>query len=264
MLIKLIKFEFTKRWKALRYVLLGFILLQTLLLIITRSFFWDSNIAKVFVEDNATINSVPFALSMILYFLLTIFIVLEPFIEGLLRYSKDLSGKQAALELMIPIVSWKKIISKLITVLCSTVVCFGLATLSIVSFILINGNFAKSIVNSILNFIQSLFQSPSGLILASLYIIFSLISIYMLAFFCIAFSKAISHKNKIAVPLGIVIFVICVAVLSFINIQVQRIPIVEYNILGTEDSLSSTIVNVIVFLSALFGTSWLMEKRIEY
>ena len=39
MLIKLMKFEFVKRWKALRYVLLGYILLQTALLIISGAFY---------------------------------------------------------------------------------------------------------------------------------------------------------------------------------------------------------------------------------
>lgn len=266
MLIKLMKFEFIKRWKALRYVLLGYILLQTLLLIITRSFFWNSNIVKFFVENDANSckGSISFVLTMILYFILAIFIGVLPFIEGLYRYGKDLSGKQSVLELMMPIISWKKIISKLITALCSTVICVGLATLSIVTFILTNSNFENSIVNAILNFIKGIFQSPVSFILATLYIIFCLLSIYLIAFCCIAFSKSISHKNKIAVPIGIAAFVICIAALAFLNIQVQRIPIVEYNILGTEDSLSSTIVSVLVFLAALFGTSWLMENKIEH
>ena len=266
MLIKLIKFEFIKRWKALRYVFLGYMLLQTLLLIITRSFLWNSDIIKLFAENdtNSCNGSISFVLTMILYFILAIFMGVLPFIEGLYRYSKDLSGKQSVLELMMPIISWKKIVSKLITALCSTVICVGLATLSIVTFILTNSNFERSIVNEILNFINGIFQSPASFILASLYIIFCLLSIYMIAFCCIAFSKSISHKNKIAVPIGIAAFVICIAALAFLNIQVQRIPIVKYNILGTEDSLSSTIMSILVFFAALFGTSWLMENKVEH
>ena len=266
MLIKLVKYEFVKRWKALRYALLGYILLQTLLLIITRSFFWNSDIVKIFVENdtNSCGNSTPFILTMILYFILAIFIGVLPFIEGLYRYDKDLSGKQSVLELMMPIVSWKKIISKLIAALYSTIISVGLATLSIVTFILIISNFEKSIVNGILNFIGDIFQSPTMFIFASLSIIFCFLSVYMIIFCCIAFSKSISHKNKIAAPIGIVTFVLLIAALAFLNIQVQKIPIVKYNILGTEDSLSSTIMSILVFLAALFGTSWLMENKIEH
>ena len=266
MLIKLMKFEFIKRWKALRYILLGYILLQTLLLIITRSFLWNSDIVKFFAENDANSckGSISFVLTMILYFILAIFIGVLPFIEGLYRYGKDLSGKQSPLELMLPIVSWKKIISKLLTALCSTIICVGLATLSIVTFILINSNFEKSIVNGILDFIKGIFQSPVSLILGSLYIIFCLLSIYMIAFCCIAFSKSISHKNKIAVPIGILTFVLLIAALAFLGTLIQRIPIVKYNILGTEDSLSSTIMSILVFFAALFGTSWLMENKMEH
>lgn len=56
MLNKLMKFEFVKRWKALRYVLLGYILLQTSLLIIARSFFWNSEATRIFVEKTSAPN----------------------------------------------------------------------------------------------------------------------------------------------------------------------------------------------------------------
>lgn len=266
MLINLIKYEFVKKWQALRHVLLGYILIQTVLLIIARGFLWNSDIAKIFIESDNSFSggSVPFGLTMILYFVLAIFLGALPFIEGLYRYDKDLSGKQSVLELMIPIISWKKIISKLITAVCSTIIGIGLATLSIVTFILIISNFDQSIVNEILNFMQNIFQSPTRFIVGSLYIIFNLLSIYMIAFCCIAFSKSISHKNKIAVPIGILTFALLVAALGFLNIQVQRMPIVEYNMFGTKDSLSATMMSILVFFTALFGTSWLMENKIEH
>lgn len=267
MLIKLMKYEFVKKWKALRYVLFGYILLQTLLLIITRSFLWNSDIIKFFAENDtySCRNSISFMLTMVLYFILAILIAVLPFIEGLSRYGKDLSGKQSVLELMIPITSWKKIISKLIASLCSTIVLVGLAALSIVTFILTNSNFEKSIANGILNFIEGIFRSPAEFILTSLYIIFCFISLYMIVFCCIAFSKSISHKNKIAVPIGIAAFAFSIAALALLNtLLIERIPIVNYSILGAKDSLSSTIMSILVFIAALFGTSWLMENKIEH
>ena len=266
MLINLIKYEFVKRWKTLRYIFLGYILLQTLLLIISSAFFWNSNMAKVFIEpsNNCQGIGISSALAMGLYFILAILIVMFPFIESLYRFDRDLSGKQSALELMIPVISWKKIVSKLITVLCSTIICIGLGTLSIITFILLSSNFEKSIVDGILNVIKDIFQSPTQFILSTLYILLCFLSIYLIIFFCIAFSKSFSHKNKIAAPIGILTFVLLIAALALLNSLILRIPLIKFTILGTEDSLSSIIMSLLVFLAALFGTSWLMENKIEH
>ena len=115
MLINLTKYEFVKRWKALKYVLLGYVLIQTLLLIISSSFFWNSNMVKVFTEANNDGRGIgiPSGVAMAAYFIMAFGIVLFPFIESLYRFDKDLSGKQSVFEQMLPIISWKKIISKL-------------------------------------------------------------------------------------------------------------------------------------------------------
>ena len=266
MLSKLIKYEFVKRWKASRYVLLGYVLLQALLLVMTRSFFWNSGIIKVFTENDtsSSLIGVPFGLAMMLYFLLAVFIGLFPFIEGLYRYDKDLSGKQSTLELMMPVNSWKKIVSKLITVLCSTLIGFGLATLSVITFILVNSNFDKRIVDEILKFFQSIFQSPINFILNLLYILFNLLSVYMIIFCCIAISKSISHKNRIAVPIGIMAFILIIAALAALNGLMLMVPLVEFSIFNIVDSLSSMIMSLLVFLGTLSGTSWLMENKVEH
>jgi len=172
-------------------------------------------------------------------------------------------GKQSALELLIPVISWKKIISKLITVVSTTIIGIGLGTLSVVTFILVSSKFNKNIVDVILNVISNIFQSPTQLILGTLYILLCFSSIYLISFFCIAFSKSFSHKNKIAVPIGIITFVLILSALGSLNTLVLRIPIVTFTIFGTPDSLSSIIVSLLVLIAALFGTSWLMENKIE-
>ena len=174
MLIDLMKYEFVKRWKASRYVLLGYILLQAALLIVSGAFFWNGNMAKVFTEksfecQNAGTSSV---IAMLLYFIAALLIVIYPFIEGITRFNKDLSGRQSVLELMIPIKSWKKIVSKLITVLCSTIIGAGLGTLSVITFVLLSSNFDKSIVDGILNTLHSCLSITWPLILDTLYILF--------------------------------------------------------------------------------------------
>ena len=262
----LIKYEFIKRWKTLRYFFLGYILLQTLLLIISNAFFWNSNMAKVFSETSNNCQGIGISsgLAMVLYFIMAMLIVMFPFAESLYRFDRDLSGKQSVLEFMIPVIAWKKIVSKLITVLCSTIICIGLGTLSIITFILLSSHFEKSIVDVILSVINNIFQSPTQFILSTLYILLCFSSIYLISFFCIAFSKSFSHKNKIAAPIGILTFVLLIAALASLNTLVLRIPIITFTILGTEDSLSSIIVSLLVLLAALFSTSWLMENKVEH
>ena len=265
MLINLTKYEFAKRWKALRYVLLGYILIQTLLLVISSTFFWNSNMVKVFTEANNEGQGIgiPSGMAMVLYFIMALGIAILPFIESLHRFDKDLSGKQSVLEQMLPIISWKKIISKLVTVLCTTIIGIGLGVCAVIAFVLMSSNFDKSIVDLLLNFFKSIFQSPTQFILGALYILFCFSSIYLIMFFCIAFSKSLTSKNKIAVPMGIATFVMLVAAISSLGTLLENVPLAQITILGETDSLSSLILSFIIFIAALFGTSWLMEKKIE-
>ena len=266
MLIDLMKYEFIKRWKASRYVLLGYILLQIALLAVSGAFFWNGNMAKVFTEknfecQNAGTSSV---IAMLLYFIAALLIVIYPFVEGITRFNKDLSGRQSVLEHMIPVKSWKKIVSKLITVLCSTIIGAGLGALSVITFVLLSSSFDRRIVDGILNTLHTAFQSPGLLILDILYILFCFLSMYVIIYFCIAFSKVFSHKSKIAVPIGMVTFILIIVVLANLSTLLQRIPIVHFTILASEDSLSSIIMSVLVFLAALYGTSWLMDNKVEH
>jgi hypothetical protein len=264
MLIRLLKYEFVKKWISLRYILLGYILLELLLLIISKSFLWNGNMSQIFFDNNSCDGiGASSVLTMLLYFILAIFIMVFAVIENIYRFDRDLSGKQSVLELSIPVISWKKIMAKLVTALCSTGIFIGLGTLAIVMFVLISSHFEKGIVDEILQFIQVLLQSPIRFTLGALYIVFCILSIYMIIFFCTAFSKAITYKNKFAVPIGVASFAVLIAALTFLNDLVMRFPIVRFNLLG-DDSLSSLIISVLVFLAALSCTSWLMENKIEH
>jgi hypothetical protein len=267
MLIKLVKYEFEKKWKTLRFVLLGYLLLQILLLFLTRSLFWAGDYAKIFTQNREDFTgiSVPFIVTMLLYFGLAVSIGLFSFFEAMYRFGRDLSGKQAVLELMLPITSGKKIVSKIIINLCSNIVCIGLSAFSIMIFILINSNFEKSIVNGILNWITQIVQSPGRTILVSVYIMFCFASLYAVVFCCIAFSKSISNKRKISIPVGIASLACFIAVWCVYanTLLIERFPIINYTILGEKNSLSSDMMNIIIFSGALFVTSWLMENKTE-
>lgn len=266
MLINLMKYEFLKRWKSSRFILLGYLLVQTLLLVISSAFLWNSNMAKVFTETNNDWQGIGVSagITMASYFLLSILIIIFPFTESIYRFNRDLSGKQSPLEIMIPAISWKKIVSKLVPALCNTILCIGLGAASIITFMLISSKFDKSVVDGIMDFFNGIFQSPTQFTLDALYLLFCFSTMYLIIFFSIALSKSFSHKNKIAAPIGIVTFVAIIAALAFLGTLLQSMPLVQFTLLGTEDSLSSIILSVLVFLAALFGTSWLMESKIDH
>ena len=266
MLVNLMKYEVLKRWKSSRFILLGYLLVQALLLSISYAFVWNDNMANVFTNPSNNCQGIGVwaGITMAVYFLLSILIIIFPFTESIYRFSRDLTGKQSPLEMMIPAISWKKIVSKLVPVLCNTILCVGLGAASIVTFILVSSKFEKSVVDEISNFFNNLFQSPGRTILDVLYVLFCFSTMYLIIFFCIAFSKSFSHKNKIAAPIGIVTFVILIAALAFLGTLMQSMPIVQFTVVGTEDSLSSMIVSLLMFGGALFGTSWLMENRIDH
>src|SRR5665648_761260 len=82
------------------------------------------------IGNNGQNGSFTFGVITILYFVFAAGVFSFPFIETINRFEKDLSGKQAVLELMIPIISWKKILAKLIVAVVTTVVFQMIAALS--------------------------------------------------------------------------------------------------------------------------------------
>jgi len=151
MLVKLLGYELYKKWKMARYILGGFIVLQVILLIIT-SVFLGTDATRMITEigNNGQNGSFTFGVITILYFVFAVGVFFFPFIETINRFEKDLSGKQAVLELMIPIISWKKILAKLIVAVVTTVVFQMIAALSVLAYILVNSDFNKKILDSIM------------------------------------------------------------------------------------------------------------------
>lgn len=263
MLVKLLGYELYKKWKVSRYLLGGFIVLQVLLLTIIRIFLWNDALAKTVMGDRLQNGSFTLGLISLLYFGFAAGLFFLPFVENVYRFEKDLSGKQAVLELMLPIISWKKILSKLIVTLCMTIVFQMIAALSIMAYIFVNSNFNKEIVDSILNNVRIIISSPAKNAYLALTMLFLLASLYMLVMFCIAFSKSISHKNRIAVPIGFGMFIACFVVLIVAVTQLEKFPIVKFDLFGIKQSLSEMIFNILFFVLPFLGASYLMEKRIE-
>jgi len=264
MLAKLLAYELYKKWKVLRYIVGGFVVLQVFMLAISRILL-GNDVTKMImgIGEHGQNGSFTLGLISLLYFGFAAGVFFLPIFETIYRFEKDLSGKQAVLELMIPIVSWKKLLAKLIVTLCTIIVCQIIASLSIVAYILVNSNFNKSIADSILKIARELLSSPGKSSYIALSLLFALALFYMLVMFCITFSKSISHKNRIAVPIGVGLFIGCVIASVYSGVQIGKFPIIKLDIFGVEQSLSVLIFEILLFVLPFLGASFLMEKRIE-
>lgn len=246
---KLISFELLKKWKNFRGVFIGIIALQAVLLLVSKITFSDKfNIALGF--------------TLLLYALTIMMMTCFPLIESMYCFNKDLSGKQSVFELSIPIISWKKVLAKLIV---SVLYILILLLLAFVSLLIMSSIFTDSAQFGVLfsRVYSRIVSAPMEFITQLVLVIFNFASLLIVAYFCIALSKAISHKNKIAVPIGIALFIAYCVVYGLISEQIKKIPVVVFNIGGSNYSLTSIMFNVVIFALAFAGTSWLVEKKIE-
>ena len=275
MLGKLIAYELAKKWKSSKFLLLGYVMVQAIILFVIRVFSWNEGISEgFFLVENSTAQAnidaaptgsvtAPFAILTVVFFILALFIGAYPFIESIYRYERDLSGKQAYLELMIPAVGWMKVLAKLIATMVSLVICGALSLFSMFLFFMINSKF-RYLTELIRNFIDFIGSDGLKAAMMILFMLFVFASTYMTIFFCISVAKSFTHKNTIAVPIGIFAFIIIIACIGLISNQLNELPTVIYNIGTLTFTLSSTLLDIAVFLAMLAGTSWLIEKKIEH
>lgn len=276
MLGKLITYELAKKWKTSKFLLLGYILVQAVILFVTRVFLWNGEIERGFSINGGTapagddVNfavsngvSATFVILTAVFFLLALFIGAYPFIESIYRYERDLSSKQAYLELMIPAVGWMKVLSKLIATMVGLVICGTLSLFSMFMYLMINSNF-RYLADIISHLMNSLADNGLKVALIVLFMLFSFASTYMTIFFCISVAKSFTHKNTVAVPIGILVFILITSCIGLIATQLGGLPIVTWNIGEITFTLSSSLLDIAVFMVMLAGTSWLMEKKIEH
>ncbi|NLV36857.1 MAG: hypothetical protein GXY17_09325 [Clostridiaceae bacterium] len=273
MLGKLIGYEFIKKWRTSKFVLLGYAMIQAALLLIMRVFLWNEHVAKGFQVklDGVIINEgsasgdvgAAFAVLSGIFFLLALFIGAYPFLESIYRFERDLSGKQAYLELMLPVAAWKKVLAKLITTLGSLIVCGTLSLMSMFVYFMVNSNF-KYFLEIVKAFMEALLRDGLSIVLLVLNMLFAFAFFYLVIFLCITIAKSFTHKNAIAVPIGILAFVLAITGMAALEAQVDKVPIYTYSILGSEFTVSSILLELALFVLALMGTSQLMEKRIEH
>jgi hypothetical protein len=271
MLGKLIGYELVKKWKSSKFVLFGFVMIELVLLLIIRMFLWNEGFGEGIVIDsdavhvNESANAGPaFIILSLLYFILTFFIGAYPFLESIYRFERDLSGKQAYLELMLPAASWKKVFSKLIATVAGLIICGSLSLAAMFTYIMVNSNF-KDFMEILRFLIDAItIDNVLNLILLILAMLFAFALFYLIIFFCIAIAKSFTHKNVIAIPIGILAFTLISLITAYIEAKILDVPLYTYTVFGAKFTLSNMLLDIMLFITALIGTSWLMEKRIEH
>jgi len=271
MLTNLLKYEFMKKWKSMKYILLGYAILEVILLVTNRILLSRNGNEMLFGDGTITNEKIGFLffISIVFYFLLIVLISIFPFFEGVTRYEKDLSGKQAPLELMIPAPSWKKILSKLISTIGVTIVCVVIALASVMIFILVMSDFDKVVLTAFSNWFKTILEYPFSSIVTVAFVILAYASFYLLVNFCTAVAKSITHKNKLSTLISIITFGVLVVIMTYLSIRIDNYPIVSFEFYkgletGFVSSLSSIILDVAILIFSFTGTSYIMEKRIEY
>lgn len=271
MLTNLLKYEFMKKWKSMKYILLGYALMEVILLVTNRILLSRDGNEMLFGDGTITSEKVGFLffICIIFYFLFIVLISIYPFFEGVTRYEKELSGKQAPLELMIPAPSWKKVLSKLISTIVVTICCIIISLASVMMFILVMSNFDKVVLTQISNWLKTILDYPFSLLFTIIYVILSYAAFYLLINFCTAVAKAITHKNKLSTLISIITFGVLVAIMTYLSIAIENYPIVTFTFFkglatGMASSLSSIILDIVILSFFFAGTSYIMEKRIEY
>ncbi|HEY5563232.1 MAG TPA: hypothetical protein VIK72_16050 [Clostridiaceae bacterium] len=247
---KLLSFELLKKWKTYKIALISVIILQAILMLVSRLTFDNKfDIALGFI--------------MFIYVLTIMLMFCFPLIEIMYRYNKDLSGKQSVLELSIPIISWKKVLAKLIV----SVGCIGffilLALASLILYSAVFGYSSETISSDFISLFNQIIAAPDKFIIGLIYGVFTLASFILTIYFCITLSKVISHKNKIAVPISIGIFIAYNVALWFIAQQINKIPAVSFNLWGSNYSILASVFDIVMFALVFVGTSWLVENKIE-
>lgn len=248
MMMDLVKYEMLKLWKKMKMTYLIFLLVQSAILII-MIFIPES--PEISIPGNTGISDIIVTLLMMLFFISSVVIIFVPIAESSSIFSNDLSGKQSTLELLLPPVTWKKIIAKLIVVLLHTMFCILLALLSIVLFFIAYVDHMQALM-----FLQDVF-SKILLSICGIPIMCSII------YFSIATSKSLTHKKKIAIPIGIFMCVAIVTIYLFTSFKLEKFPLFQYNLLGTEMYLSGNLLDIIVFVIVFLGTTWLIDHKIE-
>lgn len=271
MLTNLLKYEFMKKWKSMKYVLLGYAIIEVILLVTSKVLHATSGDPVPFINDGTSDMQVGIFLFIctIFYFLFIVLISIYPFFEGVTRYEKELSGKQAPLELMIPAPSWKKVLSKLIATIVVTICCIIISLASVMMFILVMSDFDKVVLTAFYNWFKIILEYPFSLLFTIFFVILSYAAFYLLINFCTAVAKAITHKNKLSTLISIITFGALVAIILYLSIKIENYPIVTFTFFkglatGMASSLSSIILDIAILSFFFAGTSYIMEKRIEY
>lgn len=197
-----------------------------------------------------------------IYMFILFFLFFYFFAEPLVRFGYDVSGKQSSFELLIPQQSWKKITAKLIVGIAGiiAVIIFDILAVFAISLILSGGSIVPFLAESLQKLPHFIF---GDLITSILFVLFGFLSFYTLIFFCLSVSRSLSNKNKLSVLIGILTFIAYWIVTGILRGLILYIPSPVIRGFGSNSYLSAILLDIAIFAATFWGTSFLMEKKIE-
>lgn len=264
-MIKLLKFELRKVWINNRSSILAFIGIQVVLILLIRLLFWDDGLKNALLADGifAVGFGAKIVIACMLYYLSAFLLPIGSFIECVYRFDRDLGGKNAVFELMLPIKSVKFVLAKLIASTAAFLTFTLLSVVSLVAFYMVNTKFDSKVTDGINMFLTATLGSPLKAIFTMFIILFAVLSLMILAYFCVALSKTITHKLVVAVSISIMTFTTALGFIGYLAIKLVKYPVISYSVFGIESSLGSDLFSFAVFGILFYATSWLIEKKIE-
>jgi hypothetical protein len=245
---KLLSFEFYKRWRSYRAVLIGILALLVILIPLTAFFYYKK-------------LDYPMGVTLILYLFTISALMIFPPIESLVRFNRDISGSVSVLELSLPLPAWEKVLSKLIATICTLFVSLFICIFS--ALVLIKALDGANFNMFFSKFLSQISSKPLDVIFAILIYFLNIFCIISIIFLCVAASKSITHKNKIAVPLSIGLAIVCIVAYTLASWFSTFFPIVTFQIYSNAEQLSSILVEIVFIVASFFATSWLVDKKIE-
>ncbi len=261
MLMKLTQYELVKKWKSLRIFIFAYILIQITLTVFTAILSKNNSVIQIMDKANPDRTSLSIGIMFILHLMLSLFILFLPALEGIYRFDKDLGGNQSVLEHMLPFPAWKKISSKVIAVIISSVIVSLISAVSLLIYFRPKLEFA--LIENLIQLSVELFRNPLESILFLFHFILLLLLIYMLFLFSIIISRCFSRNNRLAGFISVLTLIASVTVLVVISNQLTKLPVLNYKLLGIEFNVIDSVFSVISFAGIFYASCWLMERRIE-
>ena len=256
---KLLKYEIRKNLGTVVVILIGLALLEGFFLI---------SVATSKSTNSAAVGSIMSAVLLVLYSIVCFFMV---FILSVRSYANELNTKTGFMLFMTPHTPTAIIVAKLLYTLIFGTLLAGLLVLCAVGdWAVLLGKYGQ--IEDFVEMFKSLFSmirfNPGRFLVTLLgYVINFLLSFFsavVLAYLAVTLSATFLQSNKYR---GLISFLLFLAMIILIRVIGNLIPGVNPKVYEIENLLTamipSMILNLVVLIGGVFGSVWLLERKVS-